>query len=169
MARRRVLELCRLRRGVGWPSFRRCLSFCEQPLGRFQESIPGCIVTNLALPSRAVVRFHNQRGTAEPWIKEGKLAVNWTRHSCHISRTNAVRPWLSAIAYNCGNLWRRLASPRRFGNWSLTGLQQHWVKTGERRVKTARYDWLLLAKEHQSGKLPANMLRMIVALPLPDG
>ena len=31
--------------------------------------------TNLTLPSRAVVRFYNKRGTAEQWIKEGKQAV----------------------------------------------------------------------------------------------
>jgi hypothetical protein len=30
-------------------------------------------VTNLSLPSRAVMRFHNKRGTAERWIK-GKRA-----------------------------------------------------------------------------------------------
>jgi hypothetical protein len=35
----------------------------------------GFIVTNLSSPSRAVVRFYNQRGTAEQWIKEGKQAV----------------------------------------------------------------------------------------------
>jgi hypothetical protein len=31
----------------------------------------GFIVTNMALPSRSVVRFYNKRGTAEQWIKEG--------------------------------------------------------------------------------------------------
>jgi len=33
------------------------------------------IVINLAALSRAVVRFYNQRGTAERWIEEGKQAV----------------------------------------------------------------------------------------------
>ena len=28
------------------------------------------------------------------------------------------------VAYNLGNLWRRLALPRRIDNWSLTSLQQ---------------------------------------------
>jgi hypothetical protein len=32
----------------------------------------GFIVTNLSLPSQAVVRFYNKPGTAEQWIKEGK-------------------------------------------------------------------------------------------------
>jgi hypothetical protein len=35
-------------------------------------------------------------------------------------RSNEVRLWLSLIAYNLGNLWRRLALPKGIGNWSLT-------------------------------------------------
>ncbi len=61
----------------------------------------GFIVSNLTLPSR-VVRFYNKRGTAEQWIKEGKLAVNRTRLSCHRFRGNEVRLWLSVIAYIWG-------------------------------------------------------------------
>ena len=129
----------------------------------------GFTVTHLELPSRAVVRFYNKRGTAEQWIKEGKRAVNWTRLSCHRLRGNEVRLWLSVIAYNLGNLWRRLALPRRIRNWSLTSLQQRLVKTGGRLVKHARYYWLLLAEGHLSRRLFGSMLRMIAALPLPDG
>ena len=68
-------------------------------------------MADLTLPSRAVVRFYNKRGTAEQWIKEGKQAVKMTRLSCHRFRSNEVRLWLGQpiIAYNLGNLWRRLA------------------------------------------------------------
>ena len=38
------------------------------------------------------------------------------------------RLWLSLIAYNLGNLWRRLALPAQIGKWSLTSLQQRLVK-----------------------------------------
>ena len=55
-----------------------------------------------------------------------------------------ARLWLSVIAYNLGNLWRRLALPRRIGGWSLTSLQQRRVKTGGRLVKHARYYGLRL-------------------------
>jgi len=72
----------------------------------------GFIVTNLEMPSLAVVRFYNKRGTAEQWIKEGKQAVKMTRLSCHRFRSNQVRLALSLLAYNLGNLWRRLALPR---------------------------------------------------------
>ena len=73
----------------------------------------GFIVTNLETDSRGVVRFYNKRGRAEQWIKEGKLAVSWTRLSCHRFQGNEVRLWLSVIAYNLGSLWRRLGLPRR--------------------------------------------------------
>jgi hypothetical protein len=51
----------------------------------------GFIVTTLTGTNRAVVRFYNQRGTAEQWIKEGKAATHWTRLSCHRFRVNEVR------------------------------------------------------------------------------
>ena len=84
-------------------------------------------------------------------------------------RSNEVRLWLTIIAYNLGNLWRRLVLPQRIGNWSLTSLQQRLVKTGGRLVKHARYYWLLLAEGHLSRRLVSSMLRTISALPLPDG
>ena len=90
----------------------------------------GFIVTNLQVPSRAVVRFYNKRGTAEHWIKEGKQAAHWTRLSCHRFGANEVRLQLSVLAYNLGNLWRRLVLPARIDTWSLTSLQQRLVKTG---------------------------------------
>ena len=99
----------------------------------------GFIVTNMVLPSRSVVRFYNKRGTAEQWIKEGKQATHWTRLSCHRFRANEVRLQLSVLAYNLGNLWRRLVLPPRIKRWSLTSLQQRLVKTGGRLVKHARY------------------------------
>jgi len=73
------------------------------------------------------------------------------------------------IAYNLGNLWRRLGLPQRIKNWPLTSLQQRLVKTRGRLVKHARYYWLLLAEGHLSRRLFGNMLRMIAALPMPDG
>jgi hypothetical protein len=51
-----------------------------------------------------------------------------TRISCQRFRSNEVRLWLTLIAYNLGNLWRRLALPQRIGNWSLTSLQQRLLK-----------------------------------------
>jgi hypothetical protein len=94
----------------------------------------GFIVTNLELPSRALVRFYNKRGTAEQWIKEGKAAVNWTRLSCPRFRANEVRLQLSVLAYNLVNLWGRWGLPQEIKTRSLTSLQQRLVKSGGRLV-----------------------------------
>jgi hypothetical protein len=80
----------------------------------------------------------------------------------------AVRLALSLLAYNLGNLWRRLGLPRRIENWSLASLQQRLVKTGGRLVKHARYYWLLLAEGHLNRRFGA-MLGRIALLPIPAG
>jgi hypothetical protein len=182
---RNIAEL--LTRQVGRPSYRpvvRYRSFLYQAATwnrarrvvakvefHFGELFPrvGFIVTNLATDNRAVVRFYNKRGTAEQWIKEGKQAVKMTRLSCHRFRASEVRLWLSLIAYNLGNLWRRLALPNGIGNWSLTSLQQRLVKTGGWLIKHARYYWLLLAESHLTRRLFAGMLRKITMLAVPAG
>jgi hypothetical protein len=157
-----------LYQAASWSTARRVVAKVEFHAGELFPRV-GFIVTNLELPSWAVVRFYNKRGTAEQWIKEGKLAVSWTRLSCHRFRGNEARLCLIVIAYNLGNLWRRLALPRRIGNWSLTSLQQRLVKTGGRLVKHARHYWLLLAEGHLNRRLFGSMVRMIAALPQPDG
>jgi hypothetical protein len=157
-----------LYQAAGWKKARRVVAKVEHHLGELFPRV-GFIVTNMTLPSRAVVRFYNKRGTAEQWIKEGKQAVKMTRLSCHRFRSNEVRLWLSIIAYNLGNLCRRLVLPKRIENWSLTSLQQRLVRTGGRLVKHARYYWLLLAESHLTRRLFASMLGRIAGLPLPAG
>ena len=102
-------------------------------------------------------------------IKEGKQAVKMPRLSCHRFRSNEVRLWLSLIAYNLGNLWRRLVLPKKIENWSLTSLQQRLVKTGGRLVKHARYYWLMLAESHLTRRLFGSMVRRIDALAVATG
>jgi hypothetical protein len=157
-----------LYQAASWKTARRVVAKVEFHTGELFPRV-GFIVTNLETPSRAVVRFYNKRGTAEQWIKEGKQAVKMTRLSCHRFRSNQVRLALSLLAYNLGNLWRRLALPKRIENWSLTSLQQRLVKTGGRLVKHARYYWLLLAESHLTKRLFGSMLRRIAGLSLPAG
>jgi len=151
-----------------WSKPRRIVAKVEHHLGELFPRV-GFIVTNMSLPSRSVVRFYNKRGTAEQWIKEGKQATHWTRLSCHRFRANEVRLQLSVLAYNLGNLWRRLGLPRRIKSLSLTSLQQRLMKTGGRLLKHARYYWLLLAEGHLNRRLFGDMLHKIWALPLPSG
>ena len=97
---------------ASWDRPRRVIAKVEHHLGELFPRV-GFIVTTLTGTNRAVVRFYNQRGTAEQWIKEGKEATHWTRLSCHRFRANEVRLALGVIAYNLGNLLRRLALPAR--------------------------------------------------------
>ena len=96
-----------LYQAASWKTARRVVAKVEYHAGELFPRV-GFIVTNLETPSRAAVRFYNKRGTAEQWIKEGKQAVKMTRLSCHRFRSNQVRLALSLLAYNLGNLWRRL-------------------------------------------------------------
>ena len=43
---------------------------------------------DLSAKPEGMTHFHNGRGTAELWIKEGKYALNWTRLSCKRFRSN---------------------------------------------------------------------------------
>jgi Transposase DDE domain group 1 len=157
-----------LYQAASWNKARRVVAKVEHHQGELFPKV-GFIVTNLSLASRAVVRFYNKRGTAEQWIKEGKQAVKMTRLSCHRFRSNEVRLWLSVLAYNPGNLWRRLVLPRRIEHCSLTSVQQRLVKTGGRLVKHARYYWLVLAEGHLTRRLFGAMAQRIAALPVPAG
>jgi hypothetical protein len=151
-----------------WTKARRVVAKVESHCGELFPRV-GFLVTNLEADSQAVVRFYNKRGTAEQWIKEGKQAVKMTRLSCHRFRSNEVRLWLSLIAYNLGNLWRRLVLPKKIENWSLTSLQQRLVKTGGRLVKHARYYRLMLAESHLRRRLFGSMVRRIDALAVASG
>ncbi len=157
-----------LYQAASWKTARRVVAKVEFHFGELFPRV-GFIVTNLETDNRAVVRFYNKRGTAEQWIKEGKRAVKMTRLSCHRFRANEVRLWLGLIAYNLGNLWRRLVLPRKIENWSLTSLQQRLVKTGGRLVKHARYYWLMLAESHLTRRLFGSMIRRIDALAVATG
>ena len=101
--------------------------------------------------------------------QRGEASGKMTRLSCHRFRSNEVRLWLSVIAHNLGNLWRRLPLPNRIGNWSLTSLQQRLVKTGGRLVKHARYYWLVLAESHLTRRLFGAMVGRITALSVATG
>ena len=73
------------------------------------------------------------------------------------------------IAYNLGNLWRRLVLPKRIDKLVPDQLQQRLVKTGGRLIKHARYYWLLLAESHLTRRLFGAMVERIESLPLPAG
>ncbi len=113
------------------------------------------------------MRFYNQRGTAEQWIKEGKYALNWTRLSCHGFEENQVRLQLFALAYNLANFLRRLALPRAVKHWSLTTLREKLIKIGAKVVTHARHTTFQMAEVAVPRQLFRAILERIRRLWLP--
>ncbi len=129
----------------------------------------GFIVTNLNRQAHRVVRFYNQRGTAEQWIKEGKQAIRWTRLSCHDFRDNEVRLQLFALAYNLGNFLGCLALPRKISRWSLTTLREKLIKIGAKVIVHARYVTFQMAEVAVPRELFTQILDKINRLRLVPG
>ena len=96
-------------------------------------------VTNMKRRGSRVAKFHDKRGTAEQYIKEGKNAVKWTRLSCGRFDHNAVRPQLHVLAYNLANFMRTLALPKKIKHWTLTTLREKLVKIGAKVVRHGRH------------------------------
>ena len=126
----------------------------------------GFIVTNLGGGAACVTWFYNGRGTAEQCIKEGKVALNWTRLSCHDFVDNQVRLQLFALAYNLGNFLRRLALPTSVKHWTLTTLRDKLIKIGAKVVHHARQVVFQLAEVAIPRTLFAAILRRIERLRL---
>ena len=143
-----------------WTKSRRVVAKVEWHQGELYPRV-GFIVTNLTRPAERVSKFYNGRGTAEQWIKEGKLALRWTRLSCRAFRDNAVRLQLFALAYNLANFLRSLALPDEVARWSLTTLREKLVKIGARIVRHGRYLVFQLAEVAVPRALFATILRRI--------
>jgi hypothetical protein len=120
-----------------WNRARRVVAKVEWHHGELFPRV-GFIVTNLTRPAKRVVRFYNQRGTAEQWIKEGKNAVKWTRLSCHDFVDNQVRLQLFVLAYNLGNFLRQAVLPQAVRHWTLTTLREKLIKIGAKVVRHSR-------------------------------
>jgi len=120
-----------------WDRARRVVAKVEWHQGELFPRV-GFIVTNLTRPAKRVVRFYNQRGAAEQWIKEGKNAVKWTRLSCHDFVDNQVRLQLFVLAYNLGNFLRQAVLPPAVRHWTLTTLREKLIKIGAKVVRHSR-------------------------------
>jgi hypothetical protein len=127
----------------------------------------GFIVTNLPMEPDWVVRFYNQRGTAEQHIKEGKYAFRWTRLSCRKFRDNEVRLQLHALAYNLATFLRCIELPEAMADWSLTSLQLKLIKIGARVVRHARTITFQLAEVAVTGTMVRAILAAIRRLRAP--
>ena len=80
--------------------------------------------------------------------------------SCHGFRANDVRLQLFVLAYNLANFFRRLALPKGIRHWTLSTLQQKFVKIGTKAVKRVwgvvfQRCWRIRPKEEHSNTVYA--------------
>jgi len=106
-----------------------------------------------------VVRFYDQRGTAEQHIEERKYAFRWTRLLRRRFRDNEVRLQLHALAYNLATFLRCIELFQAMADWLLTSLQLKLIKIGARAVRHARAMTFQLTEVAVTGP----MVRAIVA------
>ncbi len=150
-----------------WEDERRVIAKIEWHPGELFPRV-GFIVTNLPMEPDWVVRFYNQRGTAEQHIKEGKYAFHWTRLSCKRFRDNEVRLQLHATsAYNLANFLHCIELPEAMADWSLTSLQLKLIKIGARVVRHARAITFQLAEVAVTGAMIRAILAAIHRLRAP--
>jgi hypothetical protein len=143
-----------------WDKPRRVLAKVEWHPGELFPRV-GFLVTNLPWEPEQVFAFYNQRGTAEQRIKEGKIAIKWTRLSCRTMAQNEVRLQLHALAYNLGMFLHSADLPDEVATWSLTSLQTRLIKIGARVIRHARTMTFQLAEVTVSGKLFHRILDAI--------
>ena len=146
-----------------WDRPRRVVAKVEWHKGELFPRV-GFIVTNLHRPAKRVVRFYNQRGTAEQWIKEGKNALKWTRLSCHDFEDNQVRLQLFVLAYNLGNFLRQAVLPGAVRHWTLTTLREKLIKIGAKVVRHSRKVVFQMAEVAVPRELFRDILRAIERL-----
>jgi hypothetical protein len=134
--------------------------FRSAPDSRRNDRLSFCQLSP-KLPNERVLAFYNDRGTAQPHMKEGKYALKGTRLYSRRCAANAVRLQLYALAYNLANFPRTIATPEAIKSWSLTSRRERLTKTGTRLVKHARYGVIQMAEAGLSRSVFSGILSLI--------
>jgi Transposase DDE domain group 1 len=144
----------------GWTRARRVVAKVEWHQGELYPRV-GFIVTDLTRPNKRVVKFYNDRGTAEQHINEGKNAIRWTRLSCHAFPAQRGAAPASRACLQPRQFLGTLALPTEVEHWSLTTLREKLVKIGARIVRHGRYVVFQLAEVAVPRALFAEVMRRI--------
>lgn len=98
----------------------------------------GLVFTDLLMEPEWIIRFFNQRGTAQDHIRAGKFEINWTRLFCKRFRANEDRLRPHAHGPHLGSFIHRTDLPEEIVGWSLISIQSRLLKIGARVVRHAR-------------------------------
>ena len=130
------------------------------------------IVTNDSqLTAEEVFEFYENRGTAENFIKEGKLDCSFTRLSCSGFWANAFRLQVAALSYNVHNCFRGLILPIELKSHYLSTIRIKLIKVGCRIIYHSRQIICQFGKSFKIKKLFEQILNTLrefsLSLPIP--
>lgn len=125
-------------RAATWNKSRRVIVKLERPEGEllFRYSF---IVTNLSYRPKNIVKFYQNRGTMENFIKEGKNGFAFDQLSSPDFYTNATKLQIALLAYNFANWFRRLCLPKSMNKSTVATVRVQLIKIAGKVVNTARY------------------------------
>lgn len=145
-----------------WPRSRRVVAKVE----RLPEGLNvRFVVTNRRGPAEQIVRWYEQRGQAENFIKELKNDLAVDRLSCSAYRANALRLQLHALAYNLLVLFRcQLLGGTECAHSTVSTLRLKLFKVAARVQRTCRRWWFHLASGWPGQRLFEHVRARLAAL-----
>jgi len=112
------------------------------------------------------IEFYCARGTAENYLKEGKLELHRDRLSYKRFHVNACRLQIMVLAYNLNNLMKGLCLPENFKKYRIETLRSRLIKVGSKASKHARKFTFYYPKSFPFKKIFLWILKIIHRLVL---
>ena len=152
-------------KAASWNKPRRVIVKLERPEGEllFRYSF---IVTNLSYRPKNIVKFYQNRGTMENFIKEGKNGFAFDQLSSPDFYTNATKLQIALLAYNFANWFRRLCLPKSMNKSTIATVRIKLIKIAGKVINTARYTTFKLCSSCLYKKHFWFALKKIQGIPL---
>jgi hypothetical protein len=116
------------------------------------------VTSDSQMTAEEVFDFYEDRGTAENFIKEGKLDCGFTRLSCSNFWANAFRLQIATLAYNIHNCFRELILPDQLKPHYLSTIRSKLIKVGCRIIYHSRQIICQFGKSFKIKKLFEQIL-----------
>jgi hypothetical protein len=116
------------------------------------------VTSDSQMTAEEVFNFYEDRGTAENFIKEGKLDCGFTRLSCSNFWANAFRLQVATLAYNVHNCFRDAILPTELKPYYLSTIRSKLIKVGCRIIYHSRQIICQFGKSFKIKKLFKQIL-----------
>ncbi|MGJ9386264.1 transposase, partial [Salipaludibacillus sp. CF4.18] len=93
------------------------------------------VVTNMGVRPKLVMKFYQNRGTMENFIKEGKNGFAFDQLSSPDFYTNATKLQVSILAYNFANWLNRLCLPQKMKGKRIETMRTQLIKIAGKVIR----------------------------------